>query len=356
MTINAFSVSYNDFELDTIINPDEFDVNFADIMIRMNQLIDVANHITDGANVENEDGTTRLSDGSEIIDIGPILPFTATKLQAFLEQVLARLTSSGVESGASYIGSYNIPGVIGSTVQEQLESLKLLLDELQALHVSDNTAINERATVIERDVEDLNTRVEGFEADVSQLNGDKMNKSDAYTKSQTDMEIAQLEAQVYNELYTKEEADNLLDEKTNNDGNHAGTWQGINVSDIANVVGASDVAIQVAQPAPRERMLWFNPSTNEYTIYLNGQWRINSRPTQIKKVHNRVVLGVDTDTVGIGIPNFNPNLDAFIVMQNSTFIAEGFDYTVSGSTITNATPWNAGTVFDFVAFIASPVV
>lgn len=355
MTINAFNVSYPDFELGTIINPDELDVNFADIMIRINQIIDVVNHLTDGLITDNGDGTVTDSSGADLVDINSIAGFTSPKLQTFLEEVVAKLQSidGGGLSGASFIGASAIPGVVGDSVQEQLESLKTLLDGVVTQHTADNDAINARATQIESDASVLTDRVTATELEIDSLQVDKLGVGEAYNKTQTDTAIAQLENQVYQDMYTKTESDTLLGENLTKD--HIGTWQGINVSDIADVVGASGVAIQNTAPStPYERLLWFNPSNNEYRLYLNGQWRINTRPTQIKKVHNRVTLGADATVVGIGIPDFNPLYDAFIVMQNSVFIAEGFEYSASGANITLATTATAGTVFDFIAFIAQP--
>jgi hypothetical protein len=351
VTINAFNVSYDDFELGTIINPDEFDVNFADIMIRINQLIDVVNHITDGRTIENEDGTFSLSDGSDIIDIGEIAPFTSPKLQAFLEEVIARLTSTELESGASFIGSSDIPGVVGNTVQEQLESLKTLLDEMQVYFQTHVDRLDASDVAINIRIDDTNTHLDSVEARVA--------TNEATLPTKADKEFTYTKTEIETLFYTNPQIDTLLDEKTDKTGDHVGTWQGLNVEQFADSIGASGVVFSQTYPtAPEEKMVWFNPVTNEYRIYLNGQWRIQSKPTQIKKVHNRVTLGVDTGTVSIGIQDFNPEFDAFIVTQNSAFIAEGFEYTVdeTGTTIVHPDgTWDTGTIFDFVAFIAVPV-
>jgi len=355
--INPFSVSYPRFELDTVIEPDEFNVNNADVMIRMNQIIDVINHITGGATVENEDGTTRFSHGAEIVDLGVILPFASSKLRAFLEEMVARLQShEHGESGALFVGASVIPGVSGNTVQEQLESLKYLLDEQIALEKFNNEAINERARIIEEDAAVLEGRVTESEEDITSLDERKANVTDVYTTTQTDREISHLEAQVYGDMYTRTQSNALLDGKVDKGSNHTGAWQGINVSDLANTIGASSVVIDVVRPQPRERLMWYNPSNNDYQLYLNGQWRINTRPTQIRKVHNRVVLGADSSNVAIGIANFNAQYDALIVMKNSVFVAEGFEYEVNaqGTHITSASPFKAGTTLDFLAFIATP--
>lgn len=345
--IREFNVSYADFQLGEIINPDEFDVNYADIAIRINQIITVLNQITDGIG----------GNGADIVHIGDVLPFTSDRLQTFLQELVDQLRHNGQDSGAQFIGSLQIAGVTGDTVHEQIVSLNTMLTALSNRLTTEVDAINGR-------ISDTNTELnrvaeETFTLDnrTTFLEQNKAEASSVYTKQQTDTEISQLEAVINMQFYNVTEADALLNAKTNRSGNHAGTWQGINVSDLAGAIGAEGIAIQSTRPAtPKNGLLWFNPSNGGYELYLNGQWRINTKPTQIKKVHKRVVLSSDSNTVSIGIPNLDTELDAFIVMQNSVFIAEGFEYTATDTyiTATNGT-WTAGTVFDFVAFIGAPV-
>lgn len=353
MAINPFNVSYNDFKLGDIINPDEFDVNFSDIMIRFNQILDVLNQITDGV---DKDGLP--ASGAALIDIDEVSPFLSPKLQGFLSELVTRLQSedAGV-SGAEFIGSSTIPGVIGNTVQSQLESLRDLFESLLATHEADTATANQRFLDAETRIGNTEADVVLFNQSVSNLDANKANKTDTYTKQQTDLAIQNAEGNIRVDHYDQGEMDVLLDEKTDAAGDHAGTWQGINVTDLASIIGATGVAISNTRPvAPSNGLMWFNPSNGEYELYLNGEWRINTKPTQIKKVHNRVVLGADVNTVAIGIPNFNPLYDAFMVMQNSVFIAENFEYTATDTYITATSGvWTAGTVFDFIAFIGSPV-
>ena len=43
MPVLNFNVTYPDFQLGQTMNPDEFDINFSDLVIRCNQLIDIVN-------------------------------------------------------------------------------------------------------------------------------------------------------------------------------------------------------------------------------------------------------------------------------------------------------------------------
>lgn len=347
LAINDFNVSYPNFEPGTIINPDEVDVNFADVMIRMNQIIDVLNQITDGIG----------GNGSDIIDIGDVLPFVSTKLQPFLEEFLTRLQSTQSDaSGAKFIGTSFIPDVQGGTVQDVLESLHTLHKSLEALVEAYNDEIHERANGIQSELDSVEARTTSNETSITALQNEKLNASDAYTKEQTDTEIAHLESQVYQDMFTKYDTNKALLLKTDKRGNHEGTWQGVNLGDIANVVGASGVVIDTVRPEPRERLMWYNPSNNDYQLYLNGQWRINTRPTQIKKVHSRISPSAPFSTVALNIPEFNPLYDAFIVMKNSIFVAEEADYRVNpdGKSIIFYDTLDAGTTIDIIAFIATP--
>lgn len=124
--INSLSISFPDFKLQEIINPDEFDQNNADIVNKINSILGVLNQITDSVN----DGGS----GADAISLTPISSFTSNKLQTFLEDVTSRLQSTdSVSSGAGFIGAPTISGVTGSTVSAQLSSLKQILDALKVI-------------------------------------------------------------------------------------------------------------------------------------------------------------------------------------------------------------------------------
>lgn len=121
LAINQVRIPYPDFKLHEIIDPDQFDLNNAELQDKINAVIAVLNQITDSI--------TDGSSGADKISLTAIQPFISTKLQAFLEEVIARLqsTQDGL-SGADFIASTPISGVKGTTVQQQLESLKSILD------------------------------------------------------------------------------------------------------------------------------------------------------------------------------------------------------------------------------------
>ena len=194
MAIRSFNVTYNDFELDQIIHPDEFDVNFADISIRMNQIIDVLNQITDGMG----------GNGADIIHVGDVFPFQDEKLQPFLESLIGRLQSTeGELSGAEFIGSMSIAGIEGNTVQEQLYSLKELLDGFYLQINSQLDAFGDRVDAVEttttetrNDMNAMETRFTNAESDIAL----RAKSSDVYTKTETDLNIDQSEASIMNNV------------------------------------------------------------------------------------------------------------------------------------------------------------
>lgn len=355
MSINKFNVSYADFELGQIINPEEFDVNNADIVTRINLIIDVLNQITDGIN-----GLGQPADGTAIIDSGTISPFTSGKLQPLLEEIITRLRSVvDSTSGADFIGLTPVSGWNSDTVQSQFEELKTITDQMTADRVSGDNNLQSQITTLNATVTSHGSRLTTAESNITALQSSKADSSSVYTKAQSDSNLATLDSNLRLDFYSKSQVDTLLSGKTSNTGNHAGTWQGLDVDDLAGAIGAQGCVISNTQPtSPTEQLLWFNPSNNQYAIYLNGQWRINSAPTQIGKRHNRVTLGSAVSTVNIGISGFNPLYDAFFVTQNSVFINEGYEYSVGGDGVSitklGGGTWDVGTVFDFMAFVVQP--
>lgn len=353
MALNRFNVTYDDFKLDDIINPDEFNINFEDIMIRLNQIIDVLNQITDGIG----------GDGAEIVHVGEVLPFTSDRLQNLLQELVDQLRSTDEPSGSDFIGSARIPGLDGNTVQEQLFSLKNMIDDFRAQFEAEVTRLDAdmenmdaRINELDDDIVLLQMRTSDLEGRVAIIQVSKPDRSEVYTRAQSDSKL-------YAELrdyYTKYAMDSILSGKTDKLGDHAGTWQGVDISDFSDILGISDLHVGTSQPAnPKEGLLWYNPVGNAFQIYSNGTWRIQAKPTQIKKVHNRVELTSDSSEVEIGIDGFNPALDAFIVAQNSVFVAEGYEYNVSPDGLKIVHPngsWASGTVFDFTAFISVPLL
>lgn len=344
--INHLQVSYNDFQLGDIIHPDEFDVNNADIQIRVNQIIDVLNQITDGVN----------GSGASIIDIGEIAPFFSPKLQEFLEQLVAKLTSTGdMDSGAHFIGSQPIPGIDGDTVHEQLTSLTQFFQNLQQTLTNEVARVDGRIDQANNNHTALSSRVTLTENSITNLSVEKADREEVYSKEDTDTLLQQLRESVNEESYTKEEVDGLLDEKLTKGENHTGKWQGIDLSDLAGVIGARGVHIDTNEPSsPVHGMLWYNPTTNEYRLYLNGTWRITGRLVRYAQTHNRVVLEAKTDTVPIGITGFDRTLDLLNVYVNSTYRAPNYDYVVNANnTVTFSTELEEGTVIDFDAHIVT---
>ena len=132
VAINQVKIPYPDFKLHEIIDPEQFDLNNAELQNKINAVIAVLNQITDSI----ADG----SSGADNISLTAIQPFISTKLQSFLEEVISRLQSTqDGSSGADFIASTPIPGVTGTTIQAQLKSLKSILDLIQ-IQTNSNTA------------------------------------------------------------------------------------------------------------------------------------------------------------------------------------------------------------------------
>lgn len=132
VAINQVKIPYPDFKLHEIIDPEQFDLNNAELQNKINAVITVLNQITDSI----ADG----SSGADNISLTAIQPFISTKLQSFLEEVISRLQSTqDGSSGADFIASTPIPGVTGTTIQAQLKSLKSILDLIQT-QINSNTA------------------------------------------------------------------------------------------------------------------------------------------------------------------------------------------------------------------------
>jgi hypothetical protein len=137
MTILNLNISYPDFQLGDVIDPQSFDLNNSEIVAKINEIKNVVNTITDG--------TT----GAANVSLATIAPFASTKVQAFLQEMVTRLqaTAAGV-SGSDLVGTPTISGVTGTTVATQLASFKALLD---VLTTNTTTALNTHKSSTDHD-------------------------------------------------------------------------------------------------------------------------------------------------------------------------------------------------------------
>ena len=72
---------------------------------------------------------------------------------------------------------------------------------------------------------------------------------------------------------------------------------------------------------------------------------------KVTELRGRTTLGGATGTVAINITDFNASFDLLHVYINSTYIAQGSDYTISGTNIVKFSgTWATGTIIDFVCF------
>jgi hypothetical protein len=199
MALNKLTISYPDFKLLEIIDPEQFDTNNNDIKLKIDQVIDVLNKITDSV----ADGGS----GADAISLTSIAPFTSTKLQVFLEEVIGRLQSTtDASSGADFVASTSIAGVTGSTVQAQLESLKTLLDKAQADATKANSDLATHKASGDHDGRYYTKTL----LDGGQLDGRY------YTRSQLDG--GQLDNRYYREAEVDAKVSGLQTQITSNDG------------------------------------------------------------------------------------------------------------------------------------------
>jgi hypothetical protein len=79
--INDLVISYNDFKLNELIDPEQFDANFADVRIKANEIIDKMNLLTEG--------TEAGGGGASLINIDPIAPYSSTLIRPLLVELIA---------------------------------------------------------------------------------------------------------------------------------------------------------------------------------------------------------------------------------------------------------------------------
>lgn len=118
--ITELRIPYPDFKMGDLIDPEQHDMNNLYIQNKVNNLVDFVNALTGDIPGDQT--------GAELISIKPVPPFTETKLQAFLDALLVRLTSiTAPNSGASLIGT--APGTIltGATVAQKFSQLEAWL-------------------------------------------------------------------------------------------------------------------------------------------------------------------------------------------------------------------------------------
>lgn len=116
-------ISYPEFRLGEIIDPEEANTNNADITLKVNQLVDRLNSLL-GSGGGEDGGIIEISIRGNIVKINPIEPFPADNVESFLNELMERLRSEEVgSSGASLVGTPAVEGLSGVTVEDQLRAL-----------------------------------------------------------------------------------------------------------------------------------------------------------------------------------------------------------------------------------------
>lgn len=92
----------------------------------------------------------------------------------------------------------------------------------------------------------------------------------------------------------------------------------------------------------------------KYYNTTTSAWEEIKVSTRLTTYQNRVILSTVSGTASIGITQFNPADDVLLVFQDSTYIQNVLDYTISGDGLTiyhinnPSQTWNANTCFDFI--------
>jgi len=153
VALNELSISFPDFKLNEVINPEEFDTNNSEIVNKINALIEVMNKITDS--------TTDGDSGADNVAVTLIDGYTATKLQPLLEEIVAKLTSTtstaenAVESVAqkvdkSYVDEIAANFVLGIVPDGTITEEKLHPDVRESIETHLNeTTIHTKIIAIE---------------------------------------------------------------------------------------------------------------------------------------------------------------------------------------------------------------
>lgn len=186
MAFSELRIPYNDFQMGEFIDPEQHDTNNFYFQSKINEIILVLNQLLDSS----VDGKS----GADLVSLTEIAPFTSKKLQAFLEEAIARLNSQTKgASGADFIASTPISGVTGNTVQAQLESLRALL----TTEVNRITALTARVGTNETSIANRYTKAEVDAKDSSLQTQINANKTDYTNKSTANTNaISALQTQV----------------------------------------------------------------------------------------------------------------------------------------------------------------
>lgn len=127
MTINPLQIPYDDFKSGDVIDSEQFDLNNLYIKNTVNEMVLFLNNLI-GAG------------GGELVSITPVPPYTATTVQGFLNEFLAKLASVETgASGASAINTASQNAIPGSTVEAQFTSINALLNSafITTLRIAD---------------------------------------------------------------------------------------------------------------------------------------------------------------------------------------------------------------------------
>ena len=82
--------------------------------------------------------------------------------------------------------------------------------------------------------------------------------------------------------------------------------------------------------------------------------KLGSLGSVLKQYKNKVIISADTNTVGIGIAEFNKTKDILLVFQNGMYIHQDADFTINDSNqiIKSSGNWLKDTIFEFTVVMS----
>lgn len=112
-------------------------------------------------------------------------------------------------------------------------------------------------------------------------------------------------------------------------------WANMNMDEGVNAdsIDSCKMSIGDHEPVdPTEHQFWYQLHENKIKYWEDGKWKtfIDNNATTVKWQKNSKIVTKSTNFITIDIDGFNKNYDKLLVFENSIFLDEGTDYTISG--------------------------
>lgn len=205
MALNSVQIPYPDFKLYEIIDPEQHDANNAELVARINAVIDMLNSVIGGEVADNISATA--------VSINPIEPFVDTNVGAMLNSLISKLYSV---DGAGFVKLNPIAGLEATNVQEALAKIYDVIDDIDTTTGSTDLALQ-----------------------VHKSSGDHDQRY--YKKTEIDTKLVDIPNFV------------------KKDGNFEGTWKNMTLEQVATYASGNPAFVEVLEtdpPAPFIGQMW----------------------------------------------------------------------------------------------------